>query len=255
MCNAHNHPPGCNCGWGGGWYGNGNFPDTSSWQFNKDRPRKKEFLGLQGGTTTSLSGGYVNSNSKCPVCGASVYYYESAKGGRVFFDSLGPPWPKHPCTSNNRQNIDTSAKKSYIPWHHDNWKYLINVTINPYSTIPDIYSLSGICTKKKYQFYFLSSEIVLAEIVRYRKNPSGYFEISILDFDIAKEEWAIWEGSVFTELKQAQQGAELKRTPLHSHSKTGTQIREINNLIKCPKCNAMLKRSRLESHLIDTHNI
>ncbi len=43
---------------------------------------------------------YVNPNATCPVCGASVYFYQSPYGGRVFFDELGPPWPKHPCTDN-----------------------------------------------------------------------------------------------------------------------------------------------------------
>lgn len=43
---------------------------------------------------------YVNPNARCPVCGASVYFYQSPYGGRVFFDELGPPWPKHPCTDN-----------------------------------------------------------------------------------------------------------------------------------------------------------
>jgi hypothetical protein len=42
---------------------------------------------------------YVNPNAHCPVCGADVYFYQSPYGGRVFFDELGPPWPKHPCTS------------------------------------------------------------------------------------------------------------------------------------------------------------
>lgn len=27
-------------------------------------------------------------------------YYQSPFGGRVFFDALGWPWPKHPCTDN-----------------------------------------------------------------------------------------------------------------------------------------------------------
>jgi hypothetical protein len=43
---------------------------------------------------------YINPNARCPVCGASVYFYQSPYGGRVFFDELGPPWPKHPCTDN-----------------------------------------------------------------------------------------------------------------------------------------------------------
>jgi hypothetical protein len=41
---------------------------------------------------------FVNPNARCPVCRAPVYYYESKNGGRVFFDQLGWPWPKHGCT-------------------------------------------------------------------------------------------------------------------------------------------------------------
>jgi hypothetical protein len=43
---------------------------------------------------------YVVPNAKCPVCGDTVYFYQSPNGGRVFFDDLGWPWPKHPCTDN-----------------------------------------------------------------------------------------------------------------------------------------------------------
>ncbi len=45
---------------------------------------------------------YVNPNAHCPVCGDRVFYYQSPYGGRVFFDDLGWPWPKHPCTDNPR---------------------------------------------------------------------------------------------------------------------------------------------------------
>ena len=41
---------------------------------------------------------YLNPNAKCPVCGQSVFFYQSECGGRVFFDDVGWPWPKHPCT-------------------------------------------------------------------------------------------------------------------------------------------------------------
>src|SRR5215471_11377870 len=43
---------------------------------------------------------YVDPNALCPVCGAEVFFYQSPYGGRVFFDDLGPPWPKHACTDN-----------------------------------------------------------------------------------------------------------------------------------------------------------
>lgn len=39
-------------------------------------------------------------NAICPVCGAQVFFYQNDFGSRVYFDDLGPPWPKHPCTDN-----------------------------------------------------------------------------------------------------------------------------------------------------------
>src|SRR5690348_15938283 len=41
---------------------------------------------------------YLDPNASCPVCGARVYFYRSPHNGRVFFDYVGWPRPKHPCT-------------------------------------------------------------------------------------------------------------------------------------------------------------
>ena len=46
----------------------------------------------------SSSARFVNPNANCPVCGAHVFFYQNQFGSRVYFDELGPPWPKHPCT-------------------------------------------------------------------------------------------------------------------------------------------------------------
>lgn len=93
MCNAWNHPPGCACGWGGEGHlgrsgGFGRLPV----------PMLRPLLQSQFPTATS----FTNPNASCPVCGASVYFYQSPAGGRVFFDELGPPWPKHPCTDHSK---------------------------------------------------------------------------------------------------------------------------------------------------------
>ncbi|HAS6974011.1 TPA: hypothetical protein I7297_06405 [Vibrio parahaemolyticus] len=45
---------------------------------------------------------YTIPNAQCPVCGALVFYYEHTNGSKVYFEELGPPWPKHPCTDNPR---------------------------------------------------------------------------------------------------------------------------------------------------------
>lgn len=41
---------------------------------------------------------WLKPNAQCPVCGASVYFWSNENGSRVYFDEMGPPWPKHACT-------------------------------------------------------------------------------------------------------------------------------------------------------------
>lgn len=95
MCNAQNHAPHCRCGWGGGdgagGYGSGRGRGA--------RTRTARFTPCWSGTRApSTYESYTNPNASCPVCGAAVFFYRSPHGGRVFFDELGVPWPKHPCT-------------------------------------------------------------------------------------------------------------------------------------------------------------
>lgn len=54
-------------------------------------------------------------NAECPVCGQSVYFVQPENGGRVFFDELGPPWPKHPCTDNGQSAVFAPA--GYVRHH------------------------------------------------------------------------------------------------------------------------------------------
>jgi hypothetical protein len=80
MCNALNHPRNCSCGWGGKGY---------SKTANLEYPR----IPLIGKSIES----YTIPNCSCSVCGALIFFYRSPNGGAVFFDELGPPWPKHGC--------------------------------------------------------------------------------------------------------------------------------------------------------------
>lgn len=84
MCNAHNHIQPCYCGFGGDGHLGKRTTGNINVGFIIDR---------------LVFDSYTIPNARCPVCGAPVFFYQSPYGGRVFFDELGPPWPKHPCTS------------------------------------------------------------------------------------------------------------------------------------------------------------
>lgn len=91
MCNAANHPPGCRCGWGGpGHRGRGGGRSTA--------------LGLGWNPMSTWRGhaGLSSPNALCPICGRPVFFVRPERGGAVWFDSLGWPWPKHACMDNAR---------------------------------------------------------------------------------------------------------------------------------------------------------
>lgn len=126
-CNASNHPSNCNCGWGGyGHIGRGSLygstPSVEKWITSSYTPVYNWEFDYINKITDYYS--FTNPNASCPVCREQVFFYQSPDGGRVFFDSLGPPWPKHPCTDNTSKpssipendliNIETS-------WQEYNW--------------------------------------------------------------------------------------------------------------------------------------
>ncbi|WP_299021200.1 hypothetical protein [uncultured Photobacterium sp.] len=68
-------------------------------------------------------------NVRCPVCGQFVFYYEHPNGGRVYFEELGPPWLKHPCTSHEQpKKLKPGERESLrelqkVPrWKLENWQ-------------------------------------------------------------------------------------------------------------------------------------
>ena len=58
---------------------------------------------------------FVRPNARCPVCGQQVFFYSNQHGSRVFFDELGPPWPKHPCTDVNNVALQRVARSAVGP--------------------------------------------------------------------------------------------------------------------------------------------
>jgi hypothetical protein len=96
-----NHYANCGCGWCVNHGGRSSRADRT--QLLDDMRRRDALHFLRASSARFISGCYVIPNAKCPVCGDPVYFYANEYGSRVFFDDLGPPWPKHRCTDNPRQ--------------------------------------------------------------------------------------------------------------------------------------------------------
>ncbi|MCU7550412.1 hypothetical protein OCK74_14925 [Chitinophagaceae bacterium LB-8] len=137
MCNGHNHRNGCRCGWGGEGH-SGKRPEGIQ-IFNSHTIQRKNIHSVEYFNECKYTS-YVNPNARCPVCGYPVYFYKSENGGRVFFDELGPPWPKHPCTDIKYNDVSKAINyKDFIPnWKINGWipvTIKINTKRNPFTYI------------------------------------------------------------------------------------------------------------------------
>ncbi len=98
MGRGHNHYLDCGCNWccstGGVRIKRADLQSSMS---QRDAERVFQRYSASHGRSAC----FVIPNAQCPVCHASVFYYQNAFGSRVFFDELGPTWLKHPCTDNS----------------------------------------------------------------------------------------------------------------------------------------------------------
>jgi len=76
------------------WYRSADYSATHVAQRDQFLERFPEFSTY---SWECYSACLVNPNANCPVCNERVFYYQNESGSRVYFDELGPPWPKHPC--------------------------------------------------------------------------------------------------------------------------------------------------------------
>lgn len=187
MCNAWNHPPGCTCGWGGLGHLGRKEPGSNS-QHTSD----SECGWVLPITHTYES--YVNPNAHCPICGAFVFFYQSPNGGRVFFDELGPPWPKHPCTDNSSipNNIGYNSLSSVqkpskkYGWEMNGWTPFF---IKSVSRIDKIFQkIKGVLGEEEITLYTKSIlkhhrqvNIVSAECISHARKAGGNkYKISLV---------------------------------------------------------------------------
>ncbi len=52
--------------------------------------------------------------TKCPYCGREVFFFTCDCGSKVFFDSLGWPWPIHDCTDRILRQIEGEIAEGYV---------------------------------------------------------------------------------------------------------------------------------------------
>lgn len=115
---GHNHPSYCQCGWCvGGWRNHHSRAAAVP-------ARQSSFFRW---SVRWRYDSFTIPNARCPRCGASVFFYRSPYGGSVFFDELGPPWPKHPCMDNDDplrsavQEVIGLKPLADTTWQRDGW--------------------------------------------------------------------------------------------------------------------------------------
>ena len=100
--------------WGDTHWVEGHWVDRSDWGRwsyapppppHHSRANVRAMLVPASSTSDGRRANFTTPNAACPVCGARVFFYQNEHGSRVYFDSLGPPWPKHPCTDHPRRAI------------------------------------------------------------------------------------------------------------------------------------------------------
>ena len=172
MCNAWNHPSNCTCGWGGMWHPQRDTPALPHLRVDS----------------------FVNPSARCPSCGSAVFFYQSPNGGRVFFDELEPPWPKHPCTDNSAAAPHTAGASKELKVHADAYKWQIEGwapflvdAIMSYS--PALMQISGQFKGDELLVYLLKRELhattdprafLQLSVIQCKQLREGAFALSIL---------------------------------------------------------------------------
>jgi len=118
-CNAWNHPPGCDCGWGG--QGNpdnlihGGYSNINTSSYHQGYVSRSSSFSYNW-----LYEGSITFQTTCWWCGQEVYFHRNENGGCVLFDELGYPWQVHSCWEENREqqseatNVMLNNYKEYM---------------------------------------------------------------------------------------------------------------------------------------------
>lgn len=124
---------------------------------------------------------YLTPNAHCPVCHAPVFYYQNKHGSRVFFDDVGPPWPKHPCTYTGADQ-STFARGEVSP-HHRSFDDIVQLT--------NWYETRGVDPTADFRSAHHSEPWPLAVIAkRFKGQASVFFVLKVLQEGPTKKVFA-----------------------------------------------------------------
>jgi hypothetical protein len=139
---------------------------------------------------------FMTPNATCPVCGVRVYFYANSNGSRVFFDDVGPPWPKHPCTDRVKfssaflhevrmaEISSRFSKKSATrrPLERDGWKLFKALHTKSFRQ-----ELEHVASGRKFETNILKDHIPgLAQAIWVREHSHNTAELSYFDLNSFK---------------------------------------------------------------------
>jgi hypothetical protein len=140
----------------------------------------------------ALRGSWVSPNARCPVCGSAVYFYCSSDGGRVYFDELGPPWPKHPCIDRTGA-LSRSSEPNAKRWDKDGWQPLVDFQVSLIAS-GSLYRIAGNALPYARTLLFRLDGPFEVEMVRFNERQGVEVELSMLARDRTSGEWLVCEG-------------------------------------------------------------
>ncbi len=176
---GNNHYADCLCGW--------------CVKMGRGRRARAIYWSPDRSPTFTTYASFTIPNAACPVCGASVFFYQSPFGGRVFFDELGPPWPKHPCTDNaaspvSRPSSSGASRRPVPAWRKNGWEPITlqsSRMIGNWHILPVKNIITGL------YFDVLADEAlrVDGEVCAFMKpwDANGWSQISIFNLDRERE--------------------------------------------------------------------
>lgn len=226
-CNGNNHELDCDCGWGGIWRGKFSSSDH------------------ENGTFTL--------NAKCPVCSQPVYYYQNSRGSKVFFDEIGHPWPKHPCTIN--KECEKKIVSSSIVWIDKNKSDVERSTLYKHK-----YSVKHDGRKVPFLFFFTNIDLEKAINIKVSIQVKEIL-VRIYIFIDEYKQFCILEGPAYTKHPSPGILKKLKVIKLGknkiSYLFTSAKNSNKNESPKevCILCRSIVSKKNMTKHIRKAHGV